>query len=355
MFYKYPVNDIHIHAFTLEAAEATLAMTEELGYEKFNMLSGASYLPRWWANNLLCAYIKAKSKGRGYAFAAVNYPENGAPSAQEMLRQVKLYRALGFDGIKMMDGKPTMRRHIGIPLNDPSFDPMYDYMEETGFPLLYHVNDPWEFWHWDKMPQWAREKGRDSGVYYGEGGYPSKEQIETEAIDILEKHSRLKVVLPHFFFTATDLDKTRGYFQKYPNMSYDITPGWEMFESFAEDYDNWRQFFIDYADRIVFGTDTYSDHWRDTVGCLRRVMETDDEFVAFEENCKGLKLEGKPLRAIYYDNFFRYLPEEPAKLDIAGVLEYGQSLLPLIEQLGGEMGDLLLRDVSDFSRALRTV
>lgn len=353
MFFQYPVNDVHIHAFSLETADATLAMVEELGYHKFNMLSGASYLPRWMANNLLCAYIKAKSRGKGYAFAAVHYPETGIPSAEDMLEQVKLYRSLGFDGIKMMDGKPTMRRRIGVPLDHPDYDPMFSYLEETGFPVLYHVNDPWEFWYWDKMPQWAKAQGKL--LCYGAegyGGYPTFEEIETEAINILKKHPRLKIIFAHFFFTSTDLEKTRHYFDTYPNMSYDITPGWEMFESFAQRYDDWRQFFANYSHRILFGTDTYSGHWRETVGCLRRVMETDEEFVAFEERCKGLDLDAKTLQNIYHHNFYRYLPQEPAPLDIPGLLAYGETLYSRIDALKNEDREVLRQEVQAVSQAL---
>ncbi|GHT86531.1 hypothetical protein FACS18947_6440 [Bacteroidia bacterium] len=350
MFYRYPVNDVHIHAFTLEGAENTLAMVEELGYERFNMLSGASCRDEWTANNILCAYIKAKSSGKGYAFAAVNYPQTGIPSAQNMLLQVKNYRRWGFDGIKMMDGKPTMRRRTAVPLNDPAYDPMFSYMEQTGFPVLYHVNDPWEFWHWDKMPEWAKQHGKM--LCYGEGGYPSFEQIRDEAIGIVEKHPNLKIIFAHFFFTATDIELTRSYFEKFPNLYYDITPGWEMFESFAENYDAWRQFFIDYSERILFGTDTWSGHWRDTVGCLRRVMETDDEFIAFEEHCKGLKLDGLPLENIYHNNFYRYLPKEPAALDIEAVLSYGKTLYSWIDGMRDVDKEAIKKDVTDFSRAL---
>ena len=41
---------------------------------------------------------------------------------------------------------------------------------------------------------------------------------------------------------------------------------------------------------VLYGTDTFSDHWQETVGCLQRVLETAEEFTAFEEHCRGLDL-----------------------------------------------------------------
>jgi predicted TIM-barrel fold metal-dependent hydrolase len=341
MFYKYPISDVHIHALNAAFAEETLGMVDELGYEQFNMLSAASLSPRFLGNNLLCAVIKLRRPGRGYAFAAVHYPESGAPGADEMLKQVRRYHELGFDGIKMMDGKPNIRLRIGIPLNDPAYDPMFSFMEKVDMPLLYHVNDPVEFWTWDLMPEWAKKEGPQ--VFYGDGRYPSKQQIEDEAVAILDKHPRLRVIFPHFFFTAISLERTRQLFDTYPNLSYDITPGWEMFESFAGEYTAWREFFIRYSNRILFGTDTVSDHWRETVGSLRRVMETGEAFTAFEEHCKGfnlgLDLEGEALRNIYKNNFDRYLPGKPRPMDIGQLRAYGQSLYADIKALPSDLAE----------------
>lgn len=324
MYYKYPISDVHIHAFHTADANNTIKMVEELGYEHFVMLSTCSIDPEAIGNNLLCAYTKLASKGKGYAFAAVHYPEIGVPTAEDMLSQVKLYHELGFDGIKMMDGKPAMRKLIGVPLDDPCFDPMFSFMEEMDIPLLYHVNDPDEFWTWELMPEWAKADG--DRLFYGRGDYPTKQEIENEAVRILDKHPKLRVIFPHFFFTSTNYDRTKYLLDTYPNLLYDITPGWEMFESFAQDYDRWRQFFIDYSHKILFGTDTISPHWRDTVGSLRRVMETDEEFVAFEENCKGLKLDGESLENIYKNNFDKYLPNAPRNMDVNGLLNYAKTL-----------------------------
>ncbi|MDR2629882.1 MAG: amidohydrolase [Spirochaetaceae bacterium] len=326
MYYKYPISDVHIHAFNRAFADETLDMVRELGYAKFVMLSGASIFPEFMGNNILCAAIKLKSSGRGYAFAALHYPEEGISGPEEMLAQAARYHELGFDGIKMMDGKPNMRLRIGVPLNDPAYDPLFSFMESVDLPLLYHVNDPVEFWTWDLMPQWAKKMGKE--VFYGDGRYPSKQQIEDEALGILDKHPRLRVIFPHFFFTAVNRERTRRIFDAYPNVSYDLTPGWEMFESFAQDYEGWRQFFIDYSHRILFGTDTISDHWRETVSCLRRVLETAEEFTAFEEHCRGLALDGDVLKNIYQHNFDRYLPNPPRTMSLAGLRAYGQSLYP---------------------------
>ena len=349
MFYKYPISDVHIHAINSSFADQTLAMVEELGYERFVILSAASMTPVLWANNMLCAGIKLRSAGRGYAFASVHYPETGAPTADDMLAQARLFWEMGFDGIKMMDGKPNVRRRIGLALNDPVYDPLFSFLEAENIPLLYHVNDPDEFWTWELMPQWAKKQGKD--LCYDEG-YPPKQQIEDEAAAALDKHPLLRIIFPHFFFTSPDLERTARLFERYPNMLYDITPGWEMFESFAARYDEWREFFIKYSHRILFGTDTVSDHWRETVGCLRRVMETNECFTAFEENCRGLALEGEPLRNIYLHNFNRYLPAPPRPMNRTLLRVYEQSLAERIRQLPGGLMEKAAANLAEAAGAL---
>jgi hypothetical protein len=350
MFYKYPISDVHIHAVSVPFADQTLAMAAELGYERYVMLSAASMTPAFWGNNLLCANIKLRSGGRAYAFAALHYPETGAPSSDDMLAQAVLYRELGFDGIKMMDGKPNVRRRIGLPLNDPAYDPMFSFLEAEDIPLLYHVNDPDEFWTWDLMPKWAKERGTD--LFYDSGRYPPKRQIEDEAVAVMDKHPALRIIFPHFFFTSSGMERTKYLFDTYPNMCYDITPGWEMFESFAADYEAWREFFITYSHRILFGTDTISDHWRETVGCLRRVMETGESFTAFEENCRGLALEGEPLRNIYLHNFNRYLPDPPRPVNRKLLKIYAESLDCRIRELPPELAEKARENLNGAAEAL---
>lgn len=318
MKFRYPIADLHIHAFSLPQAQDVLQMANELHYVAYNLLSATSLGPRFAANNFLVAEMKLRDPGRAYAFAGFNYPETGTPNADDFLAQAQRFRAIGFDGIKMMDGKPNIRRRLATPLDDPVYDPMFDDLEETGTPVVYHVNDPWEFWHWDKMPQWAQASPMN--VFYGDGNHPHKEQIETEILRLIAKHPRLKIILAHFFFTANDLEHTVNLFETYPNLCYDITPGWEMFESFAERRDEWIAFFERYRTRIFFGTDTTSKHWRTTIANLIRVLESEDRFESFEEACWGLNLSEEVSRDLYLNNFQRLLPNPPKPIDLDALL-----------------------------------
>ena len=242
--------------------------------------------------------------------------------AEALPSEIDRLMTMGCDGIKMLDGKPGVRRRQNLRLDAPNYDKMFDYAQRTQFPILYHINDPIEFWYRDRLPQWAVEKD----FFYGDGTFPHKFEIDEETFGFLRKHPNLNLCIPHFFFISDQPGLCCEMLDRYPNLFFDITPGWEMFENFAKDREYWRSFFSEYSHKILFGTDTFSDHWRETVTCLRRVMETDEPFVAFEENCVGLDLPEKTLRDIYFNNYHKFIRRMDKKINVDMVLEYADTL-----------------------------
>ena len=323
MFYRYPINDVHIHLFDPKDIDECIAMVDECGYTNWTFLACTVIdSPFALAQNLLCALMKLKEGGRCQAFGSFHYNGDVVPDADDLLRQIQWFDQAGFDGIKMLDGKPGVRRRQNLRLDAPNYDKMFDYAQRTQFPILYHINDPIEFWYRDRLPQWAVEKN----FFYGDGTFPHKFEIDEETFGFLRKHPNLNLCIPHFFFISDQPGLCCEMLDRYPNLFFDITPGWEMFENFAKDREYWRSFFSEYSHKILFGTDTFSDHWRETVTCLRRVMETDEPFVAFEENCVGLDLPEKTLRDIYFNNYHKFIRRMDKKINVDMVLEYADTL-----------------------------
>jgi predicted TIM-barrel fold metal-dependent hydrolase len=328
MYFKHQINDCHIHLFDSKDIDECMDMVNYCGFTNWIHLA-CTVIPinKALTQNLLGVLLKLKGNGKCQAFASFHYDNGKVPDADELLRQIKWFDETGFDGIKMLDGKPTIRKQIGIPLNHENYDKMFDYAEKRQFPLMYHINDPIEFWYHDRMPKWAVE----SGNFYGDGSYPHKYEIDEETFRFLRKHPKLKICIPHFFFISDQIGLCSEMFDRYPNLYFDITPGWEMFENFAKDLEIWRKFFINNSHKILFGSDTYSDHWRETISCLRRAMETKEEFVAFEENCIGLDLPEDTLRQIYYENYYKFAGRTDKKIKVDAVLEYADTLYALVQ------------------------
>lgn len=325
MVFKYPISDCHIHVFDPFDITPAIEMVEYCGFTNWVHLAWCAVLhnPRWITSNLVGALCKLRENGRCQAFASFHYTkDNRLPDADELLRQIQWIDAAGFDGVKMLDGKPGVRKALGTPLDHPNYDKMFDYAARRQIPIMYHINDPVEFWHEDQLPQWAVK----SGNFYGDGTYPGKYEIEEETFRFLRKHPHLKICIPHFFFISDQHGLCCEMLDRYPNLYLDITPGWEMYENFAGDVPLWRKFFTNHAHKILFGSDTYSDHWQETIHSMRCALETTDEFTAFEEHVIGLDLPEETLRQIYFTNYYKFVGGTRKKLNVPMVLEYADTL-----------------------------
>lgn len=328
MYFKYPINDCHIHLFSPKDIKKCQEMIDFCGYTNW-AFQGCTLVPYPNAicQNLIGALLKLKENGRCQAFASFHYDESQVPSQEELLRQIEFFDHAGFDGIKMLDGKPGVRKRHNIPLDAANYDLMFQYAAKKQFPILYHINDPIEFWYYDRLPEWAK----DCGNFYGDGTFPHKYEIDQETFGFLRKHPNLKICIAHFFFISDQPGLCDEMLNHYPNLYFDITPGWEMFENFASDLTIWKNFFSKYSHKILFGTDTFSDHWQETVSCLKKAMETSESFVAFEENCIGMNLPEKVLRDIYFNNYYKFIGRSGKPMDVNAILSYADTLYDKVE------------------------
>ena len=145
-----------------------------------------------------------------------------------------------------------MRKTLPIPAFDSEvFAPYWAKLEETQTPVVFHINDPEEFWDKDKAPAWAFERD----WFYGDGTYINNEAQYTEITNVLERHPNLKLIFAHFLFFSAQLPRLAEWLDRFPNLHVDLTPGIEMYHNFTENSQATRDFFIKYQDRIIFGTD----------------------------------------------------------------------------------------------------
>ena len=180
-------------------------LAKRLNYEKFTVLSLQCIGDM--LQNLLCALCKITNPGKTYAFGGFDYT-----TGRDVLSQAKNLREMGFDGIKMLEGKPTTRKTLKRALCDPMYDDYYSYMEETGFPILFHVADPGTFWDKSKVPDWAIEQG----WYYDETNVPYNQYYE-EVETMLNKHPKLKAIFAHFFFLSPEPERAQKFLDDHPN------------------------------------------------------------------------------------------------------------------------------------------
>ena len=310
-FCDIPVIDCHIHLYSVDEI-FRLAYNENVyGIDKMNVLALNSYQENAMTNNLLALLFKRLYPGRVYAFASLQYPLYGAPSdGEEFLRQAKKYIELGFDGMKMMEGKPNTRKRIGIPLDSPLYDKYFDFLQEKQIPVLYHVNDPKIYWDKALVPQSVIE----NNWAYLDNSFRTKEELYSEVNGILAKFPGLRIIFAHFYFLDEEsIERAMAFLDKWPQVSFDLAPGWH-FKSFEKDLKRWRDFFIKYQDRILFGTDNDYGISRELIYTMCTILETDNEVRFWDTHLHGMKLDRDALRKIYSANFLAYASSTPRKV-----------------------------------------
>ena len=330
MKFRYQPIDSHIHMYTDEDLYAIEKIAKYGDYKKYTVLS-SSFVPPAIAGNLTVAWAKQRHPKTVYGYASLHSDLSKAPDAADLRKQAEIYIKAGFDGIKMIDGKPTIRKNR-VPLDDSSYDLLFDYLEETEFPLLYHINDPIEFWDKGKIPQWALEAG-----YLYDDSYPTQVQIMEETIGILKKHPNLHMTIAHLFFLSNmdRLSLAEELLATYPNLLFDMTPGWEMFEGFGRNLEGWRNFIEKHANRIVFGTDIAGAGGEGILEPLQKCLETSEVIRKNGVNCYGVCLSDDALYKIYQETYEKLTQKgDPHTIDESILSEYKNTLVDYIKKFG---------------------
>lgn len=161
MYRGQRITDGHIH-FALDAEPSDYAdFLEASGTDAANL----AVITR--GRTLPCTpeslAVKAMFPGRFYVCGALDpleYFHGDVSMGGRLMEYARRMLACGCDGIKLLEGKPQLRRALPIPDFDlPCWEDFWCFLEETQTPLLWHVNDPASFWDRENVPDWARKMG----------------------------------------------------------------------------------------------------------------------------------------------------------------------------------------------------
>jgi predicted TIM-barrel fold metal-dependent hydrolase len=338
--------DNHVHMGNMADERAMLSIREVTGIDKMNLVSiQNAEKGEGLAGSL---YMKVRHPQLFYVFAGLNHAtrlSEGRVHTRSLAEQADDFAAMGCDGIKMVEGKPTSRQRMNVAVTDPYFADYWARAEERGLPLVWHVNDPEEFWDPQKLPAWAQE------LHWGYGPDDvQKEQLYAEVDGVLARHPKLKIIFAHFYFLSADLPRAGRFLDAHPTVHLDLAPGIEMLYNMSRDVDASREFFRKYADRIVFGTDLSSrqtaeeGHYR--AGIVFRWLESADTFripqgVDFllgkpeDGIIRGMSLPTDVLHKIYGDNFARLAGPQPRALVVDRAIEGCERMAAIAHAMSG--------------------
>jgi glucosylceramidase len=224
---------------------------------------------------------------------------------------VKIWKNIGMVE-KDKDGKFIM-------IDDPKFDPVFDFLEKKGIPVCGHLGEPRNCW----LPLESMTVNGDRTYFqehpeyhmYIHPEYPSYDDQIRARDNLLRKHPGLIFVGAHLGSLEWSVDELAKRFDEFPNMSVDMAA--RICHIQRQTQDDWakvRDFIIKYQDRLLYGTDWGDDGLADPAELnegMHRVWSSDWRFFTtddimttgdFRGEFRGLRLPREVVEKIFYRN-----------------------------------------------------
>lgn len=346
--------DAHVHYARPMTPEGLVDFMDRTGVDMANLV----LVPSTQRLSCVPEALEAKFRypDRFYVFASLDasaYYLHRRRIGAHMAGYARRMMACGCDGIKIIEGRPPMRKMMPVPDFDlPCWEPFWAYAEREAVPILWHVNDPEEYWDPDRVTDYHKALG---DVY--DDSFVNNEEQYAQVQRVLERHPGLKIIFAHFFFLSAQLERLGRLLDAYPNIMVDVTPGSEMYRNFSSDHDRAQAFFVKYQDRILYGTDIAArcvmpglmtgfneeenlrrSEFIDKLFDPRTdvLIQPDGAYLIDIEDfqMRGLDLEQAIIDKIYGGNFLRFAGAVPAKVQPGRVVRECARLRVLIGLMG---------------------
>ena len=249
--------DAHIHLAGDD--DATRAMLEEIGifalnicvatgdwretvHPRFRSLA-ASHPDRYaWCTSF--DLPDPDGEGRSYA-------ERVIAALKDDLRDgavaVKAWKNIGME-LRRADGSWVM-------IDDPLFDPIYEFLARESVPMVMHIGEPLACWQPldERSPHYTYYRDHPQWHLHGRADVPSHAELVAARDRVLAKHPELRVVGAHLGSLEYDVAEVAARLDRYPNFAVDISARLgDLMRQRASDV---ADFLTRYADRVIFGTD----------------------------------------------------------------------------------------------------
>ena len=267
-------------------------------------------------------FFKDYFKDKIFAFAGLIHDSKLDKKAQskEFVKQLEGYFSSGFDGLKMLEGKPTTRKETKLTLTDEVFEPVFAFMEENGLSITLHNADPATFWDLSQMTDHEISRG-----WFVDSSMPTKNEMFEEILTIMSRHPKLKLTLAHYGFTSDNIEQAKRFLDGYENARLDMTPGWEQYCNMCKNADQWVPFLEAHANQIKYGTDSYNNYFEDEAAqidemrrqftIIRNFYETNGEHEIYGHKYFGIDFNRDLLKKMYYENAVKEYGLTPSAID----------------------------------------
>jgi predicted TIM-barrel fold metal-dependent hydrolase len=333
-----PAIDIHFHLGSLEnvTPEQLVSAMDAAGIQSVVNLDGNP-----GAFDRFTREFRDRYPDRFIQFTQLDFPSVDDLPA-EQVSWIRLTAGMGARGIKIhkylglgfRDSKGDL-----VPIDDPRLDSIWSTAGELGLPVLIHTADPTPFWqptdryneryeellefpdwsYYYGAPVWNRELGRMEL-----SPYPGKAELLQQRLNVVARHPETTFIGAHMGGSPEDLAALAAQLDAYPNYYVDMAS--RVPELGRQPYAA-RQFFIDYQDRILFGSDggyalgTTDWNAERFFRANLEFLQTANEYIEYplwginrqgRWRVYGLDLPDDVLRKVLHDNAARLLGLPPS-------------------------------------------
>jgi len=250
---RLTIVDVHVHLSGDGVGRLEKLMTQ-YGFDHVINLSGGTPL-RGLREQLAAA---KSAPGKITVFTTLAYEQVQRPGyGKRMAELVRAAHSQGARGLKIAKalglGLPTPDEKL-MAVDDPGLDPVFEAAGELGMPVAIHSGDPRAFWlPVDKKNERYDElKAHPGWALHGEP-VPSFDEILNQLERRIARHPKTTFISVHFGNCAEDPDRVARMLRRYPNMFIDTAA--RIPEMGRHPPGKMREFFIEFQDRILFGSD----------------------------------------------------------------------------------------------------
>jgi len=229
---------------------------------------------------------------------------------------VKIWKNIGME-VKKPSGE-------WLYVDDLLFDPIIKAIERSGKSLLMHIAEPLACWQAlvPGTPHYGYYKNHPEWYMYNKPEYPAHAQLVASRDQVVERYPKLRVIGAHLASLEYDVAEVAKRLERYPNFAVDTSA--RLGDLVMQDSAKVRKFFIDFQDRILYGTDYVSMESQDNLS-PERTRHNYAEFTQFTDDwwsylsssgtvkthnreVKGLSLSATVLEKIFRTNAQRWYP-----------------------------------------------
>lgn len=333
---KYPVVDVHTH-FHYKLRNSEQALEDFVALMDRNEIAVCASLDGKLGGQLEDhqKFLWKKYRDRFVIFANIDWIGDGdkmEPSTWACHREgfarrtgEQLVKAVddGVSGLKIFKMFGLAYRNPDgtlIKIDDPRWDPIWRVCGELSIPIIIHTADPAAFFEPidETNERWEELSRHPDWSFYG-NDFPTRAELLDARNRVIDRHPRTQFIGAHMANNPEDLSTLAEWLGEYPNLW--VEPASRIAELGRQPFSA-RQFLIQHADRLLFGTD---GPWPEArVKIYWRFFETHDESFAYSEKVPppqgmwqihGINLPDDVLQKMYHRNAANLIPGVAERLE----------------------------------------